>query len=365
MRTDYLTAIAVFLFLLLQGCTPRDASQDIPLGGGQIPPASLEESPTSVQSSVPIDFSQFHPAFRFAADIPASWQVEFVPEIVAVNIYDPAAAAPTKREQSQFFIRFFEANSFLTLSTVNILSREESTVGSHDAVRYEIERKPSVPPFPHQPSWRSGKHRLVDVRLAAANPSLFYVFTSHPSLDPAVFERFLQSLRFHNDAESYRPPLPHANERVTKKPFGLEVSPDRSPLESERFNGFHTGSDCEIFLGEESADIAVSALCGGVLRSKQRAEGYGGVVVQECLLDDQAITVVYGHLALQSVTAAAGSYLAPGAKIGLLGAGGSEETDDERKHLHIGIHRGTTIDIAGYVQRAEQLSAWMDPADFL
>ncbi len=362
----------LFFVLLLLGCTPRDVSLNIPAASEQTPTAESEGAPASSlpppieqRSDTSVDFSQFHPSFRFTADIPVSWEVEFVPEILALSIFDPMTEAETTREQSQIFIRSFEANAFLTLSTVNILSREAVMVGSHDAVHYEIEKKAGVAPFQHQPSWRSGRHWLVDVRLTAANPSVFYVFASRPSLDPAMFENFLQSLRFHNDRESYRPPLPQAQERITKKPFGLEVSLGSSPVQPERFSGFHTGTDFEILSGEESADVVISALCGGIMRLKQRAEGYGGVVVQECFLQDEVVTVVYGHLALQSITGTVGNYLLPGARIGLLGAAGSEETDGERKHLHLGVHKGKKIDIAGYVQREEQLSAWMDPAELL
>ena len=186
------------LLLCLQGCGLNDVPQTNP----SLSPVSMEGSSSSSAAitsadepgTVSIDFSRVHSTFRFTADIPASWQIEFVPEISAINIYNPTDEGETKREQSQLFIRFFEAHSFLTLPTVKILSREETTVSGHDAVRYAIEKKPAVAPFPHQPSWRNGVHRLVDIRLTPANPSLFYVFAANPSLDPDVFEAFLHSL---------------------------------------------------------------------------------------------------------------------------------------------------------------------------
>ncbi|MGE5392302.1 MAG: hypothetical protein ACM3NH_00970 [Candidatus Saccharibacteria bacterium] len=38
-------------------------------------------------------------------------------------------------------------------------------------------------------------------------------------------------------------PLADWQERVTKKPFGIFVSPGHSPVDPERFRGYHTGTD--------------------------------------------------------------------------------------------------------------------------
>src|SRR5947209_4518700 len=43
--------------------------------------------------------------------------------------------------------------------------------------------------------------------------------------------------------------------RVTKKPFGIYVNPANSPVQPERFSGYHTGADAEY--GEVSADVPV------------------------------------------------------------------------------------------------------------
>ncbi|MDP1845177.1 MAG: hypothetical protein Q8L09_00330 [Candidatus Moranbacteria bacterium] len=37
------------------------------------------------------------------------------------------------------------------------------------------------------------------------------------------------------------------------------------------------------------------------------------------------------------------------------------ETDGERKHLHLGIHKGAGVNILGYVQSKAELSGWLDP----
>jgi hypothetical protein len=311
------------------------------------------------------DASVLHPSFKFSAEIPAAWSVEFVPAITAINVYDPQGEGENDLERSRFFIRSFQASTFLTLSTADVLRREETTVGGHPAVRYEIMKKSGVPDFPNQPSWRSARHGLTDVRLSGRSPSTFSVFAHAPDLPAATVEAFLASLRFHNDRESMVLPLPSARERVTKKPFGLLVSPDRSPIQPERFSGYHTGTDFEVSPEEKDAKITVQAICGGPLRAKRSAQGYGGVAVQECLLDDTPIMVIYGHLALTSITAEAGAYLAPGSTVGMLGAGASEDTDGERKHLHLGVRRGNAIVLAGYVADAADLAAWMDPLTML
>lgn len=138
-------------------------------------------------------------------------------------------------------------------------------------------------------------------------------------------------------------PLNAALKRVTKKPFSLYVSPDHSPVTPERFTGYHTGVDFEILPGEENKDIAVSAICAGKLLLKKSASGYGGVVVESCKLNNQNITIIYGHLKLSSINLKVNQTIAVGEKIGILGKGYSNETSGERKHLHLGIHKGVAV----------------------
>lgn len=310
-----------------------------------------------------VDFSTINPDFRFAAKIPTGWKVEVVPSIQALNVYDPSGEG-SAREQSQIFIRQFTASNFQTLTAVDVLSREELRVADHQAVRYEIKKKSSVRDFPDQPSWRNEQHTVTDVRFTSKNPSVFYVFAKRPSLSQEVFDSFLQSLVFHNDRASFVAPISRANERVTKKPFGVYVTPTSSPVSPEKFSGYHTGVDFETFVDEQTNDVPVVAICGGKLRSKQRAAGYGGVAVQDCFIDDQPITVVYGHLRVASITRA-GEYLSPGEQLGVLGTGYSSETDGERKHLHLGIHLGSAQNIRGYVAQESELRSWLNPLTYI
>lgn len=343
----------------------------------QVSSPSPQSSPTKVEEPVEnipqggreiverIDFSQFNPIFRFSAALPRTWQVEYVPEIEALNIYGPAQAAIAARELSQIFIRHFEANDFLTLRTVDVLDRKNIQINGHDAVEYEIAKRPGVPDFPHQPSFRNGRHKVTDVRFTENSPSVFYVFARNPSLPDVEFVKFIASLQFHNDLQSVRTPIDRVKERITEKPFGLKVAPGNSPVDPERFSGYHTGVDFEIFDHEQNQDMGVRAFCGGPLREKRTADGYGGVMVQECMLGDQAITVVYGHLDIASVQGKVGEYISPGHEIGLLGSALSKETDGERKHLHFGIHKGTRIELRGYVARESDLDQWHDPWQYV
>ncbi|MDP4001423.1 MAG: M23 family metallopeptidase [bacterium] len=153
--------------------------------------------------------------------------------------------------------------------------------------------------------------------------------------------------------------------RVTKKPFGIYIVPKNSPVQPEKFTGYHTGADFETTATEINVDIPVPVFCDGKLLLKKYATGYGGVAVQSCNLNGESVTVIYGHLKLQSINPVVGQSLKKGDLLGILGKGYSPETDGERKHLHLGIHSGSTINIFGYVQKQSDLSVWEDPLQFL
>ncbi len=160
---------------------------------------------------------------------------------------------------------------------------------------------------------------------------------------------------------AYAPPLDRASERITKKTFGQFITPQNSPVQPEKFRGYHTGTDFEIFPEELNSDVPVKAVCGGRIALKKTATGYGGVLVESCELNSEPVTVIYGHLKLASIKKNTGDSLAQGEEIGILGKAYSAETSGERKHLHLGIHKGAGIDILGYVQSKGELSGWLDP----
>lgn len=155
--------------------------------------------------------------------------------------------------------------------------------------------------------------------------------------------------------------LENPNQRITKKDFGTYVEPGNSPVDPEVFTGFHTAIDLETFEDEQNIDVDIFAICTGPLLLSRWAQGYGGVMVQSCTINNTDVTVIYGHIDLNSVAANINDTLVQGQKIAILGDGYTQETDNERKHLHLGIHKGTQIELRGYVQDKAELEKWIDP----
>jgi len=160
-------------------------------------------------------------------------------------------------------------------------------------------------------------------------------------------------------------PISSALTRITKKTFGLKVSPLNSPVTPEKFSGYHTGVDFETTPNEQNTDVSIYAVCAGSVILKKWASGYGGVLVQQCTLEGRNVTIIFGHIKLSSINSEVGQILAPGDLIGVLGKAKSNETDGERKHLHLGIHKGTDVNIRGYVQSESELGDWIDAQKYL
>ena len=160
-------------------------------------------------------------------------------------------------------------------------------------------------------------------------------------------------------------PIDSPSERILKKPFGIFVSPQNSPVSPERFSGYHTAVDFEAFSKEENIDVKINSICFGEILAKRDASGYGGVLVQSCELEGKPVTIVYGHLRLESVEKNVGNILEKGEYVGVLGKGFSSETDGERKHLHLGIHKGSEINLLGYAQSKNDLSDWINACAYI
>jgi len=167
------------------------------------------------------------------------------------------------------------------------------------------------------------------------------------------------------ELKTFVPPISEYDTRITKKPFGVKISIEDSPVQPERFSGYHTGTDFEINEGELDQEVNIYSVCEGEIIQKSTVNGYGGVVIQRCLLDNQSITVIYGHVSLKSVGLEVGDKLTAGEKFAVLGKDKSFETDGERKHLHLGIHKGSSVEVRGYVQEGDELSQWVDIEDLL
>ncbi len=163
----------------------------------------------------------------------------------------------------------------------------------------------------------------------------------------------------------YVSPLDHPDDRITKKPFGIFITPSTSPVQPERFSGYHTAVDMEILPDEENADVMVRAFCQGPIVAARTVSGYGGVIIQRCDLDSQTVTALYGHININSVFPSVGDTMNPGDDLALLGKGYSTETDGERKHLHFALHKGSAIEYRGYVSGEPALDQWIDPEPYL
>ncbi len=145
-----------------------------------------------------MDFSKINPEFLFSAEIPNEFEAEYIPQLKAINIYNPNLQG-NNTEKSQIYISFFKANRFLTLSTVEITQQDKVVVKGRDAILYEITKKPEVPDFAGQPSWRNLKHKAIDVRFTKNNPSLFYSSAYNPNFSEELFNNFINSLTFYDE----------------------------------------------------------------------------------------------------------------------------------------------------------------------
>ncbi len=170
----------------------------------------------------------------------------------------------------------------------------------------------------------------------------------------------ISSLSSTSSPQAFPYPLPDGKSRITKKMFGTYVTPQNSPVQPERFRGYHTGTDFETFPDEAKTDVAVKAICDGTALYHDWVSGYGGVFIQSCTYDNQPVTVLYGHLDADAIVPNKGVSVHTGDFIGTLGEGYTRQTDGERKHLHLSIHKGTTIELKGYVQTAQELDQWIN-----
>lgn len=155
-------------------------------------------------------------------------------------------------------------------------------------------------------------------------------------------------------------PIDNAKARITKKPFGIYITPQNSPVQPEKFTGFHTGTDFETTSDELNKEIPIFAVSDGKILEKKIVSGYGGVIVQSGIISDQKVTILYGHINISQSAFNVGDQLSQGQKLAILGDNQSYYTGEERKHLHLGIHKGEEIDYRGYVGNQSELSQWID-----
>ncbi len=153
-------------------------------------------------------------------------------------------------------------------------------------------------------------------------------------------------------------PVADFKARITKKRFGTYITPATSPVQPERFMGYHTGVDVEY--ADQPGDTQVRAIAGGQVTRAGTVSGYGGVVIIRSEITGSQRLVVYGHLDPDRLPAL-GATLKAGEQFAYLGDDKSSQTDGERKHLHLSILKGTQENLRGYVQDTAELSSWLDP----
>lgn len=157
---------------------------------------------------------------------------------------------------------------------------------------------------------------------------------------------------------AYYEPVAEFKKRITKKKFGTYITPENSPVQPERFSGYHTGVDVEY--QDVTSTVNVHAIADGTVLYSGWVSGYGGVTLLTHKINGANHTVLYGHLAPNSLLAA-GTQVKANQVIGHLGKNHSTETDGERRHLHFTILSDNRQDFRGYVSTKEQLSGWLNP----
>lgn len=133
--------------------------------------------------------------FKLQFTVPADWEVEYIPARKALNLFSLRGEG-TARERSQMYISFFDANQFLTLTTVNVLNTQDLKVGkeAYTGKRYEIKKKDDVAKFADQPSWRNDKHIVTDLRLTEGK-TRYYAFAKNPNLAEDIYQQVLASIK--------------------------------------------------------------------------------------------------------------------------------------------------------------------------
>jgi len=153
-------------------------------------------------------------------------------------------------------------------------------------------------------------------------------------------------------------PIAEFKSRITKKPFGIYITPQNSPVQPERFTGYHTGVDAEY--GDVTTDAPVYAIVDGIITYSKWTSGYGGCFILKVDINGVPHSVLYGHIRPTTLPSV-GQQFKKGEQIAVLGTAYSTETDGERRHLHLGILSDDRIDVKGYVSSKSQLSGWIDP----
>jgi len=134
-----------------------------------------------------------------------------------------------------------------------------------------------------------------------------------------------------------------------------------------RFYGYHAAIDLEVFPDEIDKKVPIYAVSSGTITYIGMLSGYGGVILEK--LDNENAMVLYGHVKTESLSFKVGDHINVESDpiiLTYLGDQFSTETSKERKHLHLGIYKGTDLYFKGHESTLTQLeNKWFDPNKFL
>ncbi len=182
---------------------------EIKLNGYEQDPAKLADwiNPTDFfkQHSVPLeDYSRaYNPTsdlggsiFKIRFAIPGGMEVEYVPQIQALNIFTLSGEG-SARDRSQLFIRYYEAADWQKMTNLTIYSTDDTNVGegNYPAKRYDIKKKEQAADFPYQPTWRNEQQHYVTDFKTGPKFARFYVVAKLPELSMRVYESVLKGLQ--------------------------------------------------------------------------------------------------------------------------------------------------------------------------
>lgn len=167
-------------------------------------------------------------------------------------------------------------------------------------------------------------------------------------------------------------PMDKYYERQTVKGFGQYIDNNfykgkENLFPYNRFYGYHSGIDLEIFPEGITEKVPVYAISSGTVTFIGTLSGYGGVILEK--LDNENASALYGHVKIQNLSFKVGDRIDIGngpVILTYLGDQFSAETSKERKHLHFGIHKGIDLYFKGHESSLAQVEAkWFDPNQFL
>lgn len=187
--------------------------------------------------------------------------------------------------------------------------------------------------------------------------SLFLTSCDQVSQKTEVFEGLEKPVE-----TAFHYPIDNFETGITLKHFGTFITPETSPIQPERFRGYHTGVDVEV--AQNLDDVWVYAIADGEVVAVRNVDGYGGVIQIVYGTGNDRYTALYGHVNIGSSLVSKGDKVVAGDTLAVLGKPYSSETDNERKHLHFSLKSGLDYDLKGYVQNEENLEGWIDPESF-